>query len=66
MALLVDLRSLKRFRAGSVVRFVLSSDFGGRLPDEETLREIARGITARLTTGGNPTTAREVVMISQG
>lgn len=66
MALLVDLRSLKRFRAGSVVRFVLSSDFGGRVPDEETLREIARGITARLTTGGNPTTAREWVMSSQG
>ncbi len=62
----IDLRSLKRFRTGPRVRFVLASDFGGRVPEEDTLRTIAREVTERLSPTGNPACAAQWVMSSQG
>lgn len=62
----IDLRSLKRFRSGRRLRFVLASDFGGRVPDEDILREAARSATERLSSTGNGSAAAQWVMSRQG
>lgn len=62
----IDLRSLKRFRVGTRLRFVVVGDFGDEVPAEKTMRRAAQGATDRLTRTGNTAYAAQWVMSAQG